>query len=978
MKKMKVFLRIWTFLLTLLCFVGSAYSATVDVMIVFDSTAKAWVDSNGGMNTFAAEVIAKLNQSTANSSVSLSFRLAHAAVVSYTHSGDLGTDLDRLQRTSDGYMDNFHTLRNTYGADLVAMLVDTGSPWGTVGMGYELTSSSGQPGYAFTVSAIQSVDISHTLTHEVGHNFGSSHSRYQKDSPGPGLYSYSAGWYFEGTGSTDYSTIMAYTDDGYGNKYIEVPYFSNPDVSYDGGVTGHATNGDNAQTLKNTMGVVEAYRTAAAGDSNPDAFSFVDQTNVARSIVVTSNAITVSGINTAADISITGGEYSINGGSYTSASGTVNNGNTVMVQLQSSPNYSTTTGATLMIGGVFDTFNVTTLTTPDTDPNQFYFIDQTNVPINSEITSNTITVSGINAEIDISITGGKYSINSGPYTDLAGKVNNGDQVTVQLTSSGNYLMEVAANLIIGTKSDIFNVTTRSSTTPDPFTFVDQVNVPLNTALVSNVITVSGLGAEADIGIINGGEYKINSGSYTSGTAKVKNGDSVTVRQTSASSYLSTTNTTLTIGGVSDTFSVTTVAAPDSVPVQFTFTDQANVPLNTVITSNVIMVSGINIATTISVTGGTYSIKGRDYTSASGTIYNGETVTVQQVSSASYSTTTEITLTIGGVSDTFSVTTKDDTAPDQFTFTDQTNVPVSSVITSDEITISGMNGAAVISIIGGAYSINGGAYRSTSSIVHDGDKVTVQLTSSGSYSTKTDTTLNIGGVSDTFSVTTIPSPDETPPDQFTFTDQKDAALNTLVTSNEITVSGITSPAAISITGGTYSVNGGPYTNESGTVEDGDTVSVQQMSSGSYSTTTDTTLTIGGVSDTFSVTTKDKPSGKDDGGGGGGCFIATAAFGSPLAEQVEILRQFRDRHLLTNTAGKKFVAWYYRNGPMAAKFIQDKPPAKMLVRVALYPLIGFSLLLISGYLPVVTVLLLLSALVYLRLRTNKSGVIEDAKL
>ena len=101
----------------------------------------------------------------------------------------------------------------------------------------------------------------------------------------------------------------------------------------------------------------------------------------------------------------------------------------------------------------------------------------------------------------------------------------------------------------------------------------------------------------------------------------------------------------------------------------------------------------------------------------------------------------------------------------------------------------------------------------------------------------------------------------------------------------------------------------------------------------------------------------------------CFIATEAFGSPLAGQVEILRQFRDRYLLTTTLGQKFVAWYYRNGPIAANFIKDKPLARAAVRVALYPLIGFSFLLISGYLPFVIVGLLLSMLIFLRLRPKK---------
>ena len=103
-----------------------------------------------------------------------------------------------------------------------------------------------------------------------------------------------------------------------------------------------------------------------------------------------------------------------------------------------------------------------------------------------------------------------------------------------------------------------------------------------------------------------------------------------------------------------------------------------------------------------------------------------------------------------------------------------------------------------------------------------------------------------------------------------------------------------------------------------------------------------------------------------GSKGGCFIATAAFGSPMAGQVEILRQFRDRYLLTNNIGQKFVVWYYRNGPTAANWIKDKPLTKAAIRAALYPLIGFSFLLIFGYLPFVIVGLLLTAFFFFRFR------------
>jgi hypothetical protein len=301
--------------------------------------------------------------------------------------------------------------------------------------------------------------------------------------------------------------------------------------------------------------------------------------------------------------------------------------------------------------------------------------------------------------------------------------------------------------------------------------------------------------------------------------------------------------------------------------------------------------------------------------------------------------------------------------DELKLVDQTGVEINQTITSNIITVSWISSATTISIIGGKYSINGGTYTSASGKVNQGNTVTVQLISSAYYDAEADAILTIGDKTDTFAVKTRTA--NTKPNQFTFTDQIEVPPDTVITSDPITISGIEAATSIAITGGTYSINGGAYSSDGGTVNNGDTVTVQVTSSSDRITTTDAVLTVGGVSDTFSVKTRFVLANVDS----GPCFIATAAFGSPLAGQVEILRKFRDRYLLTNAWGKKFVAWYYRNGPAAAVYINDKPLAKAAVRVALYPLIGFSILLISGYLPFVIVLFLLSALLFLRLRPKK---------
>jgi len=62
----------------------------------------------------------------------------------------------------------------------------------------------------------------------------------------------------------------------------------------------------------------------------------------------------------------------------------------------------------------------------------------------------------------------------------------------------------------------------------------------------------------------------------------------------------------------------------------------------------------------------------------------------------------------------------------------------------------------------------------------------------------------------------------------------------------------------------------------------------------------------------------------------CFIATAAYGTPTAEQIDVLREFRDVVLLESAAGSQFVALYYRLSPPIADFISGSSFLRILVR------------------------------------------------
>lgn len=401
-----------------------------------------------------------------------------------------------------------------------------------------------------------------------------------------------------------------------------------------------------------------------------------------------------------------------------------------------------------------------TIEEPDGIPAAFDFTDVTGATAGSTVTSNTLTLTGFNVPILVSVTGGLISINGGTFTATSSELEPGQTLRLRGTASGSSLGVVNVVVTAGGVSNTWSITTEEfgggDTTPDAFTFNDVTNATLSTQYTSNTITISGIDSPAPISI-TGGTYSVNGGSHTSSPGTVENGNTVAVRVTSSASFSTAVNATLTIGAVGDTYTVTTLAE-DTTPDAFSFTPVTGATVSTVYTSNTITVAGINTATPISITGGTYSINGAAYASASGTVTNGQTVSVRLTSSGSFSTAASAILTIGGVSGTYTVTTEAaDTTPAAFNFTDVTGADISSVVTSNSITPTGYNSAAAISITGGEYSIDAGAFTSSPGTISPGSSVRVRLTSSDSYSTAVNAVLTIGGVSDTFTATTMSEP-----------------------------------------------------------------------------------------------------------------------------------------------------------------------------------------------------------------------------
>lgn len=183
---------------------------------------------------------------------------------------------------------------------------------------------------------------------------------------------------------------------------------------------------------------------------------------------------------------------------------------------------------------------------------------------------------------------------------------------------------------------------------------------------------------------------------------------------------------------------------DTVPDQIVFVDSVGATIGVPVQSEPVTIRGISQDAPVSIEGGDYGIDGGEYRSTTGSISNGSRVRVRVQSSDEFEASVAATLTVGGVSGTFRVTTgPEDRMPDVFAFDTKLDVELSTSVDWDPVTISGINGDIPVTVVNGEFSIDGGPYSSVPSTIRNDQRIAIRHQSASDSDTFTGSSIQVG-------------------------------------------------------------------------------------------------------------------------------------------------------------------------------------------------------------------------------------------
>ncbi|WP_370304942.1 SdiA-regulated domain-containing protein [Sinimarinibacterium flocculans] len=205
---------------------------------------------------------------------------------------------------------------------------------------------------------------------------------------------------------------------------------------------------------------------------------------------------------------------------------------------------------------------------------------------------------------------------------------------------------------------------------DAFDFLNE-DVTSQQAVYSNIVRISGLAAPAPLSVSGHASARlaVNGGALQTGPVVVDNGDTVRVRLVSGPTPGDRRVATVSLGALSDNWTVRTVQAPDAIPDAFDFVDQT-VESQQAVWSNIVRLAGLNRPATLTLGGhpsAQVAVNGGALQSGPVAVLRGDLIRLRLVS-AGGAGSRSVTVDIGGVTDTWTVTTGASLAAPRLGFT----------------------------------------------------------------------------------------------------------------------------------------------------------------------------------------------------------------------------------------------------------------------------------------------------------------------
>ncbi|MCP3902548.1 MAG: hypothetical protein GY715_02845 [Planctomycetes bacterium] len=198
--------------------------SVIDILVVYTAAARIAEGGTAAMEMLIDACESSSNIAYGNSAMATTLNIVGMVEVDYTETGDSALDRAALTDPDDGIIDEVHDMRDSMGADLVAMILDDLENCGRAHFTIQ-EDNTPVPRLGFSVSRRDCVVDNLTFVHELGHNQGARHDRGADNSEAAFLYGHG---YIDPGGT--FRTVMAVFTDG----VDRVQYFSNPDVLFMG------------------------------------------------------------------------------------------------------------------------------------------------------------------------------------------------------------------------------------------------------------------------------------------------------------------------------------------------------------------------------------------------------------------------------------------------------------------------------------------------------------------------------------------------------------------------------------------------------------------------------------------------------------------------------------------------------------------------------------------------------------------------